>query len=235
MSSWSFQTQEGIIFKDFDEKNYFIPSIEEFNGSFTSKIKISFPTCEGIIKDVVIYDSFSNLNVNIEIEVCVLNEEGEWKPPLKAAWHFDKNLAQFNDNKNFIHPEYHLHFGGMRMEHSFEQENNMPIYEGILLLDAPRIMQAPMDPILMIDFVIKNFYSYNSHCDITSEKQYQDIIKAAQNRFWKPYYLAIAKHWTAIHESFEASDWANSETTLSVSYLPFLNPSIQDNLNTIEP
>lgn len=234
-NEWEFENKSsGIIFKNFDRDIYFIPKFEDFNEIPNPKIRVSFEKCNGIVENSDIYDTFKELNINIEIEISNwdLDAEGEWLPPLKAAWHFDKNMAHFNDNKSFIHPEYHLHFGGMRMKHSFEQDNVIPTYEGILLLDAPRLMHPPMDPILVIDFIIKNFYSYNTHYDITSKKQYQDIIKAAQNRFWKPYYLAIAKHWTNIGESFESIDWADNEKKLSVSYIPFLNPAIQDMLNS---
>ncbi len=236
-TAWEFDNKEsGIIFKGFDNEIISLPKLESFEDNFNSKIRISFDNCKGEEKSLCVYDHFISLNVNIEIEITdwALDENGEWEAPLKAAWHLDKNIDTFVDSTNFIHPEYHFHFGGMRMEHTFNQEHVKPRYSGILILDAPRLQHPPLDPILAIDFVIKNFYKYKTHCSITDQKSYNDIIANAQNRFWKPYYLAIAKHWINIPTNtcdFDTAEWSDRDKNLAIKLIPFLNGSLQSTLN----
>jgi hypothetical protein len=92
---------------------------------------------------------------------------------------------------NFSHPEFHLHYSGNKMFHSGYK------FGQTLLMESPRIQFPPMDIVLAIDFILKNFYSEEQRRDIENSPNfdYNAIMERAKLRMWRPYYLAIAMHW----------------------------------------
>lgn len=124
------------------------------------------------------------------------------KPTIFSSWHFDKNIP--SGPPKCIHPLYHLHFGGKSMTGS-----GYSFGDGILL-EAPRIQYPPMDMILLVDFVLRNFYDKNEEpiSDILNDSRYKEIVKNSQFRLWRPYYLTKSSPW---HEEEMTINWNANE------------------------
>lgn len=121
----------------------------------------------------------------------------------KCSWHFEKHPDKKPDGSpenepEFLHPLYHLHFGGYEMT----DEDKGLEFGNVLLVEAPRIMHPPMDIVLAVDFVIKNFYSCHS-CQplisLVTDPDYIRIVKNARERFWKPFAYGIASNFATNH------------------------------------
>jgi len=111
----------------------------------------------------------------------------------KMSWHLDKHIRSVDENegrgKGFVHPEYHFNMGGFALT----KENNFN-FGSVLLIDTPRIMHPPLDIVLSIDFVLRNFYGIRVK-NLTYSSQYKQIISKSKNRLWRPYYISLANHW----------------------------------------
>lgn len=111
----------------------------------------------------------------------------------KMSWHLDKHIRSIDvmdgRGKGFIHPEYHFNMGGFALT----KESNFD-FGNILLIDTPRIMHPPLDIVLSIDFVLKNFYGIRVK-SLTDSRQYKRIISDSKNRLWRPYFIALANCW----------------------------------------
>ncbi|MBP2195102.1 hypothetical protein [Pantoea cypripedii] len=107
-----------------------------------------------------------------------------------SAWHFDYHVSKKGDGANlFSHPQFHLQNGGNKLT------DNLNDYGELMILDAPRLPLPPMDVILAIDFIISNFFGLTwqkALCD----SEYIDVVKRAQEAWWKPYYEGISQHWS---------------------------------------
>ena len=103
---------------------------------------------------------------------------------VKSSWHLDYDI---NNNQEYIHPHFHLTWGGDTMK-------GMGLGE-VLLLPTPRISYPPLDIILGIDFVLSNFVKAEIYKRIQCDSQYKKAVKNAQEKYWKPYMLSIASHW----------------------------------------
>lgn len=139
------------------------------------------------------------------IEILGLSCDSE---DVYAAWHLDQDAA---GDQKFIHPEYHLTFGGHRMW------DNVSNYGQVIVIPSPRIAHPPMDAILGIDFILKNFATRDSHKVITDLNEYKQIVQNSIYRLWRPYF------------SFIGSFWVNPE---NISYSNFSIFSIMPNLGT---
>ena len=139
-----------------------------------------------------IYDPIISLSFNIKITAKSLSLDVEHE--IFSSWHLDKNIKNKEgdeDNEaNFFHPEYHFHFGGHTM--TKEMESN---FGSLFLLESPRLAHLPLDGVLAIDFIIRNFYEKEKHKKLTAKPDYIKILRKAQERFWKPYILGLASHW----------------------------------------
>tara|TARA_B110000285_G_scaffold48687_1_gene55129 strand:- start:3733 stop:4524 length:792 start_codon:yes stop_codon:yes gene_type:complete len=111
----------------------------------------------------------------------------------KMSWHLDKHIRSQNEDdargKGFIHPEYHFNMGGFAL--TKESDFN---FGSVLLIDTPRIMHPPLDIILSIDFVLKNFYGIRVK-NLTDSNQYKKIISKSKDRLWRPYFISLANSW----------------------------------------
>lgn len=103
---------------------------------------------------------------------------------VKSSWHLDYDL---NDNQEYIHPHFHLTWGGDAMK-------DLELGQ-VLLLPTPRILYPPMDIILSVDFILSNFVKACVYKKIQSNSQYRAALRNAQEKYWKPYILSIAHHW----------------------------------------
>ncbi len=114
---------------------------------------------------------------------------------LFSSWHFDyHNHAEKTDN---THPKYHLTFGGSEMY----QERATYDWGQTLILPTPRITHPPMDAILGVDFILKNYFDHELLSDVFANTRYTDMIRRAQGRLWRPYALALSSHWKK-HDEF---------------------------------
>jgi len=128
---------------------------------------------------------------NFNIMIYGLDENNK---DLCAAWHLDRHTDELGigtaDDKGYMHPEYHITFGGKKME------KDEPLNFGnILILPTPRLPHPPMDVVLGIDFIIQNFYPKEHKIDILEDERYIAIVKNAQLRLWRPYFRSLASHW----------------------------------------
>ncbi len=107
-----------------------------------------------------------------------------------SAWHFDYHVPKTGDGVNsFAHPQFHLQNGGNKLT------DNLNDYGELMILDAPRLPLPPMDVILAIDFIISNFFG-SIWQQALSDSEYIDVVKRAQEAWWKPYYEGISQHWS---------------------------------------
>lgn len=137
-----------------------------------------------------------------ELILSGYNKDHDKKPGIFSSWHFDRNIP--STPPKCIHPLYHMHFGGNTMT-----ESGYSFGDGILL-EAPRIQYPPMDAVLMVDFVLRNFYDKNEEpiSDILNDSEYKVIVKNSQFRLWRPYYLTKSAPW---QENNIVISWAAGE------------------------
>lgn len=142
-------------------------------------------------------DIISALSVTIKQKIeGVLKDEVATHIEAKSGWHLDKDVfkideAQIGQDQEFYHPLYHMHFGGHYLTNDSELQNSK-----IAVFEAPRLIHPPLDGVLAIDFVLRNFYSNTTQIkDIINDIEYIRIINNARELYWKPYYEAIANYW----------------------------------------
>jgi hypothetical protein len=178
-SCWGYKVDK-IIFKDL----YLNNSGKTENTTLDLTIKIS-GSCDA--KNPI--DDFLN-DYCLEFLIRQRSKEQE----LRNAYRFECHIYSAGDNTpEFNHPSYHLQYGGEKL--TGDEEFNTG---DVLFCDAPRVMHPPMDIILAIDFVLANYYSFHiceEYRRLIEDEDYQKIIKNAQNRFWKPYFLGLAANF----------------------------------------
>ncbi|GLU45404.1 hypothetical protein [Allomuricauda sp. NBRC 101325] len=136
--------------------------------------------------DSTYYNPLNSLDV-FDIEISAYDEDLK---ELYASWHLDKHISSGNDGiPQFIHPEYHIAFGGNLME------GKMATYEGLVVLPAPRISHPPMDVVLGIDFIVQNYFRLEDKRKLIEDSNYKEIIKRSQKRLWRPYFASINCEW----------------------------------------
>jgi len=159
---------------------------------------------ENICSDTQIQNPVNSCNFSVELSGK--NEKGD---TVHSNWHLDFDNSDTNE---YIHPAFHLTYGGNVMKNT-ELGN-------VLLLPTPRIPYPPMDAILGIDFVLSNFIKKDVYNKIKVNSQYMAAVKRSQQRLWRPYMLALAKHWC---------DFKNcSHYVLDNSFCKKLHPTIVD-------
>jgi hypothetical protein len=131
-----------------------------------------------------ICNPFFNLKFDVELQ-CNDSDEN----PYLAAWHLDKHISQPGDGKpKYHHPEYHMAFGGDLMTGRND-------YGGLFLLPSPRFCYPPMEAILGVDFIMRNFYETTISEDLLTNTKYIELVKNAQYRFWRPFSISFASKW----------------------------------------
>jgi hypothetical protein len=111
------------------------------------------------------------------------------------AWHFDRHLSDVNSTEPILaHPRYHFHFGGRGMM-TFVTETGPPCCDSVLLLEGPRIAHAPLDGVLVIDFLLSNFVGEKWR-KLREDQMYKRVIAASQKRNWQPFVKALLTHWS---------------------------------------
>jgi len=128
-------------------------------------------------------------SLSVDIEITGIDNEGKKH---FACWHIDRHLIEEGDNPtNTIHPLFHIHFGGNKLQDQIDQTGN---FGDLLILDAPRTQFPPLDIPLSIDFILSNFYGKYRR-KMINERIYASVIKKSQTNYWKPYYCSIYSFW----------------------------------------
>lgn len=159
------------------------------------------------LQSVTIYlDSFSEFDTEINIEtrdiildtykfhitVTGINATGEHY----NAWHLDKDIRVAEANPPKVsHPLYHFQAGG-----NYLDNKNI---SGVVFLGAPRLPHPPMDVILGLHFILKNFCNTKDYPfvqKIFNDIEYQYLVQRAKDRMFKPYFKAFEQG--NIHDDF---------------------------------
>lgn len=114
-----------------------------------------------------------------------------------CSWHLDRHIYSDSDNQpEFIHPLYHFQYGGNFLDSATDDDGNTLDFGSALVLDSPRIPHPPMDAIIGIDFILRNFISF-PRLSFREEGAYINLLYPAQEHFWKPYADVLAANWQA--------------------------------------
>lgn len=114
---------------------------------------------------------------------------------LQCSWHLDKHDPSKGTSTS--HPLYHYEYGGSELSKAPGFN-----YGDFILMDSPRIMHPPLDLVLAFDFVIKNFYDYEKHRNLTDDPLYKKYIRNAQYRLWRPYAISFASHFHNFEDTY---------------------------------
>lgn len=188
---WKLKTK--LIFKNINKTDLKIPTdILKDVKEIILELKISI--VERSYKKGTICDSIDQNNgLQYGVQLITYGKSLANKANYKMSWHLDKHIRSKEGNdgigKGFIHPEYHFNMGGFAL--TKESDFN---FGNILLIDTPRIMHPPLDIILSIDFVLKNFYGIRVK-NLTDSNPYKKIISRSKNRLWRPYFISLAHFW----------------------------------------
>ena len=102
---------------------------------------------------------------------------------LRFALHFDRHEGMEGTD---LHSLYHWQVGGSRMD-------GLHI-SGALILEAPRFPWHPLDPLLLVDFVLGHFHGAKRTELMTRPDlvRYRRLLKGSQSAFVAPFFQAIA-------------------------------------------
>ena len=170
--------------------NYNVPNLV-FNLSSSMKalspvqrtsvtLDLYYELVEGM-SDII--DVFNNYSLELYIKgYAKLNDDHHSK---FFCWHLDKEI---NTNGRYAHPLYHFHAGGKKLA---EEDKG-----ALLMIGSPRIPHPPMDIILAIHFILRNFIDadvYSEQMKILEQEDYIMIIERAQRRVLDPYFHTFNK------------------------------------------
>lgn len=183
-SNWQYKVEK-IIFKDLYLNNSGIS--ENTLLEMTIKISGDYHNANPICDSLTEYC----------LEFLVKQQTDEQE--IKNAYRFERHIyAHGDDTPEFIHPVYHLQYGGDKLTNDEDFNTG-----DVLFCDAPRILHPPMDIILAIDFILANYYSFHvceEYKQLLKDNHYQRIIKNAKDRFWKPYFLGLAANFIGTNQ-----------------------------------
>lgn len=150
-------------------------------------LTLSLQTVSRCEEGNIVNDPFVEYSLDIVINGVCSDDK-----PVMCSWHLDKDIPLENEDavQEFIHPYYHFHFGGRHMYNSGHD------FGSTLILESPRIAHPPMDAILGVDFILTNYFQ-SSTLSFREESVYKSILKASQERVWKPYANIINNKWEA--------------------------------------
>lgn len=145
-------------------------------------------------------DPFEEFSLNVVVKGKNKNNSSS---KLLYAIHFDKHNVSQGGNQ--AHPVYHFQFGGNRL---IEDENYKSVnldFGQVLFLDAPRVMHHPMELILVLDFILSNFFPdiWNK---IKNIRTYKKILTKYQKDFILPYFKSVVSHLENTTSNWNAKD-----------------------------
>lgn len=128
----------------------------------------------------------------VQIELRAENGRNRAMPFLQA-WHFDRHPGSCSSPKT-AHPRYHFSSGGNRIK-AYLGQIGKAHFDGVLLLDSPRLAHPPLDGILAVDFILSHF-SGTDWRRLSQLPDYQRIVSCSLSMLWQPYALALFAHWS---------------------------------------
>jgi hypothetical protein len=187
---WDYSISK-LEFKNIHLKRHLRPSFltEKIkNNKGASKLILSVAcSCDVNADEKVIVDPIHALATKILIKVEHWDDPAD-KKLSQCCWHLDKHDPKKVTETS--HPLYHYEFHGSELAKT-EDFN----YGDFIIVDAPRLMHPPMEIVLAIDFVLKNYYKFEDHKVLTEQVQYKRYIKNAQLRIWRPYAILFASNY----------------------------------------
>ena len=178
---WGYDV-EPLIFRDLGEIKVFQNKFDTSNATITFSM-----TVKGKCEPSEDEDPLTTLGMQI-IMSGEYEDDTDLKPAF-SAWHLDRHNSE--SESAFLHPLYHLSFGGMHLESQLDKKNTP-----VILADTPRIVHLPMDAILGIDFVLTNFWQ-TSALGFRNEGAYVNLLAESQRNLWKPYFHTLHGFWQA--------------------------------------
>jgi len=155
---------------------------------------------KGIIQDdpKLIKNPLKNLKFDLELIGTGYDFVNNNILQLHSSWHLDKHIRAAKDNKpKYSHPEYHLAFGGSKME----AKNDL--YGSSLILPTPRLAYPPMDAALGINFILQNYYQKDKIAPILDNTDYKSIISNSERMLIEPYAKSMLSNWCNLDCKFE--------------------------------
>ncbi|MBE0482843.1 MAG: hypothetical protein IBX52_05010 [Bacterioplanes sp.] len=149
----------------------------------TLSVKICFRDKFAVFSDIV--------EMSVDFELYSNDENGQ---PVKSAWHLDYHDVK--GDEKFSHPRFHFQFGGKRLRESIREKNCHFNTGELLLMESPRLMHPPMDPVLAVDFVFGNFLGDECWKALRQKRSFINIHKASKELFWKPYFEGISGYFS---------------------------------------
>lgn len=131
------------------------------------------------------------------------------KPDSYISWHLDR-CEPNNTGLDFLHPQYHLTFGGKKIKEKLQKETQSDYFGNTLLLNTPRFMHLPMDIILGVDFVLNHYVAKEFSHFFIENKEYQRIVDKMKDFLWKPYALALASNFDSNNYNQIDKDFAKA-------------------------
>ncbi|MES2277892.1 MAG: hypothetical protein V4592_17830 [Bacteroidota bacterium] len=161
----------------------------------TDELKLRFSIdIQGIIPEEgsdTILNPLEKLTFDLELLGQGFDEEKQDLVDLHASWHLDKHIRGEKDGApKYSHPEYHLAFGGAKME------ANPHIYGASLILPTPRLSYPPMDAVLGINFILQNYFHKKDIAGVLTNPDYRAIISYSQRLLLQPYISSLMTFWT---------------------------------------
>lgn len=190
---WEYSTSR-LIFRKIDLQRHVRPEAIKPDDDATLELEVGFNGQYSVLTNKI-YDHIKSLAVRITINLESIDEDLV-VIERNCLWHLDKH--DYTKAVNSSHPLYHFEFGG-----SSKTETEGFSYGHFILLDTPRIMHPPLDIVLAIDFVLKHFYPYSQSKSLTDKAQYKEIIKNAQYRMWRPYFLSVVSEFHDFDTQYE--------------------------------
>lgn len=179
-----------ILLSDIDQKElveYKIDSVAfHINGRIPGTVPTDLNYCQIFLQHMLMVKSPLSDDKDplhgyyFDFNIFVYKSKKSRRKSYTSSWHHDRHTDL--TNVKYTHPTYHFQFGGKKMEY---------IDEDMSILSCPRIPHPPMDVFLGFHFIISNYYNNKSFAFVNSlltNIDYQNIIKRAQERLWKPYF-----------------------------------------------
>ncbi len=146
-----------------------------------------------------------------QLDICLTGYPKDEKDMSKFFfWHLDKEIAT---DGHFIHPLYHFHAGGRKMEDKIPED-------GLdFILSSPRLPHPPMDITLAIHFILQNFLygkkdagrrktkvnrEIEMKASLMNDESYKLLLEKSRERILDPYFLAF--HHTSTHQDYSKTN-----------------------------
>jgi hypothetical protein len=184
-STWKYDVKK-VIFKNIDLKRHIKPSFDAETADATLELEVYYQGEFSVLSNKI-YDQTDSIGMKITVK-CDYWKNGNIVES-ECQWHFDKHDT--SKNCSTIHPLFHFEYGG-----TGKKEKEGFDFGNFIILDTPRIIHPPLDVVLAIDFVIKNFYRREDIISLTEGSPlYKRYIQNAHHRLWRPYVLALASNF----------------------------------------